>query len=296
MSSSLATPSRVAQPFIKWAGGKSQLLGELEKYFPKEYDRYFEPFLGGGAVFFHLKPEKAILSDANFELINTYRVVANKTDELIAELQRYELKPFSEELYYEIRDMDYESLSNVERAARFIFLNKTCYNGLYRVNKEGKFNVPFGKYDRMPRLFEAANLKGASSLLRKATIRAEYYLPVLKEFHATRGDFVYLDPPYSSEGSNGFTSYTKDTFNWSEQQKLAKEFVALAESGCKVILSNANEKPIRDLYVESAKAMIPVKADRMINSNGKQRTGYSELIILSYVPELQTLKAWVQPG
>ena len=286
----------MAQPFVKWAGGKSQLLSELEKYFPQEYNRYFEPFLGGGAVFFHLKPKQAILSDANFELINTYRVVANKTNELIRELQQYELKPLTEGLYYEIRDMDFESLSNVERDARFIFLNKTCYNGLYRVNKDGKFNVPFGKYDKMPHLFEAANLRAAGSLLKKATIRAEYYLPVLKEFHATKGDFVYLDPPYSVDGSNGFTSYTKDTFNWSEQQKLAKEFAVLAESGCKVILSNTNEKPIRDLYVDTAKTMVPVKADRMINSNGKQRTGYSELIILSYVPELQTLKAWVESG
>src|SRR2546426_525371 len=196
------------QPFVKWAGGKSQLLGELERYFPRNYNRYFEPFLGGGAVYFYLRPREAVLSDANFELVNTYRIVASKVDDLIRTLQDYQAKRLTEDRYYRVRDLEPDSLSNVERAARFIFLNKTCYNGLYRVNKDGKFNVPFGKYDRMPHLFEPANLKAASDLLRKATIKTEYYLPVLKEFHAGKGDFVYADPPYSSENSNGFTAYT----------------------------------------------------------------------------------------
>ena len=292
----MASTPRAVQPFVKWAGGKTQLLGELERYFPKptQYQRYFEPFLGGGAVFFHLKPSKAILSDANFELINAYHMVAGKVKTLVAELEKYQQKELTEEMYYEVRDdIDPDELKDVERAARFIFLNKTCYNGLYRVNKEGKFNVPFGKYERMPRLYEEANLKAASALLKPSHIEAGYCLPVLREFRAGRGDFVYLDPPYASETSNGFTSYTKEVFSWAEQQKLAKEFASLAKKGCFVMVSNANEESIRNLYVGSAKAIIPVKSDKMINSIGSQRTGFSELIILSYLPEDQTLKPWI---
>jgi len=289
----LATHMSAVQPFVKWAGGKSQLLGELERYFPRNYNRYFEPFLGGGAVFFHLKPREAVLSDANFELVNTYRIVSSKVNDLIRRLQDYQTKTLTEDLYYKVRDLDPESLENIERAARFIFLNKTCYNGLYRVNKDGKFNVPFGKYERMPRLFDKANLIAASALLQSSRIKAEYHLPVLKEFHAGKGDFVYLDPPYASENPNGFIGYTKEIFSWAEQQRLAKEFVRLAQAECYVMVSNANEKSIRELYSESAKAIVRVKADRMINSNGKQRTGYSELIILSYVPQDRTLNAWI---
>jgi DNA adenine methylase len=281
------------QPFVKWAGGKSQLLPDLERYFPRNYDRYFEPFLGGGAVYFHLKPQQAILSDANFELVNSYRMVATKVDALMRRLEEYQGKPLSESFYYDVRDLDPDDLTDIERAARFIFLNKTCYNGLYRVNKDGRFNVPFGKYDRMPRLFERANLSAASELLKSAKIRAEYHLPILKEFNAGTGDFVYLDPPYATENSNGFTSYTKEAFSWAEQKRLAKEFVTLAQNGSHVMVSNADEKAIRELYSDSAKAIIRVKAGRMISSNGNQRTGYTELIILSYVPQDRTLKPWL---
>jgi DNA adenine methylase len=284
------------QPFVKWAGGKSQLLGELSKYFPKKFNRYFEPFLGGGAVYFYLRPASAILSDANFELINAYKIVANKASQLIKELETsYQSKELTEEFYYHIRDeIDADSLTDVERAARFIFLNKTCYNGLYRVNKDGRFNVPIGKYDKMPTLYDSANLKAVSALLKTAKIRPDYYPPVLREFRAGKGDFVYLDPPYAVENGNGFISYTKEVFTWSEQEKLAKEFATLAESGCHVMVSNANEEAINQLYKDVAKEIIPVKVGRMINSVGSQRTGYSELIITSYVPEVRTLKAWMK--
>ena len=283
------------QPFVKWAGGKSQLLGELSKYFPKRYNRYFEPFLGGGAVFFSLQPRESILSDANFELINTYRVVAKKVLELIRELEKYQNNILTEDLYYEVRDdTDSEALSEVERAARFIFLNKTCYNGLYRVNKDGKFNVPIGKYDKMPRLYDPANLKAASKLLMTAKIKPGYYLPVLREFQAGKGDFIYMDPPYAVENSNGFTSYTKEVFTWPDQEKLAKEFATLTEIGCNVVVSNANEEAIIKLYRNVAEEIIPIRAGRMINSVGSQRTGYTELVILSYVPEEKTLKAWMR--
>ncbi len=287
------TKSQGLSPFVKWAGGKSQLLGELRRYFPTGYNRYFEPFLGGGAVYFFLRPKQAVISDANFELINTYRVVAGRVEELIRKLSRLQNRNLTEKLYYQIRDQNPKRLAPVSRAVRLIFLNKTCYNGLYRVNRDGKFNVPFGKYDKMPKLFDAANLREASGLLKSATITPGYCNVVLREFHAGEGDFVYLDPPYAVENGNGFTSYTKELFSWHEQERLAKEFASLAEKGCYVMLSNADTEGLRDLYADVARTIIPVKADRMISSNGKRRTGFSELIILSYVPKVQTLQAWI---
>jgi len=281
-------------PFLKWAGGKSQLLNQFAEYFPSEFKRYFEPFLGGGAVYFHSRPKQAILSDANFELINAYRVIVSDLEHLTRKLTSLQGRPLTEDLYYEIRDQDPEKLPEVDRATRFIFLNKTCYNGLYRVNSDGKFNVPFGKYDKMPKLFDSSNLKHASLMLNSATIEAGYYNVVLKEFQAGKNDFVYLDPPYAVENGNGFTSYTKELFNWPEQERLAKEFARLARKGSKVMLSNSDTEKVRELYEDIAEAIIPVKADRMINCNGKKRTGYDELIILSYLPEARTLRRWVR--
>jgi len=284
-----------ASPFLKWAGGKSQLLDQLRRYFPSRFKRYFEPFLGGGAVFFSLRPEESILSDANFELINTYKVIAKNVDELILHLTNLQKKTLTQELYYDIREsQDPQKLTAVERAARFIFLNKTCYNGLYRVNSRGKFNVPFGKYDKMPKLFESSNLRSVSACLKSATLEPGYYNIVLNEFDADQGDFVYLDPPYADENGTGFTSYTKDLFNWSEQEKLAKEFKRLAKKGCQVMLSNSATPKIKKLYSGVAKTIVPVKADRMINCNGKDRTGFTELIIMSYVPKRHSLKSWIR--
>lgn len=245
-------------------------------------------------MYFHLRPQEAVLSDANFELINTYRTVTTDVDALIDKLSEYQRRKLTEKFYYRERDKGPSSLSDVDRAARFIFLNKTCFNGLYRVNREGKFNVPFGKYDRMPTLYSASNLKVVSNLLRTAKVEPGYCLPILEEFEPTEGDFVYLDPPYATENSNGFTGYTKEAFTWLDQQRLAKEFVKLARNGCYVMMSNGGDRSIKDLYSNAAKAIIPIKVDRMINSRGDQRTGYSELLILSYVPENQTLEAWTK--
>jgi DNA adenine methylase len=191
-------------PFLKWAGGKSQLLPELRTYIPAHYERYFEPFLGGGALYFGLRPKSSIVSDANFELIHAYRMVATRVEELIKKLSRLQKKPLTEKLYYQIRDQNPKRLSPVTRAVRTIFLNKTCYNGLYRVNKDGRFNVPFGKYDKMPKLFDASNLREASALLGSASIELGYYNVVLREFDIGDSDFVYLDPPYAVE--NGTAS------------------------------------------------------------------------------------------
>jgi DNA adenine methylase len=286
------------QPVLKWAGGKSQLLAELGKYFPMKYKRYFEPFIGGGAVFFHIAPRNGIISDANVELVNTYKVIAEHPSDLLKVLRRMQQLGLTDDLFYRIRDEDPEELSSTERAARMIFLNKTCYNGLYRVNREGKFNVPFGKYEKMPKLFDESNILGAGELLRSTKIEQGYYNFVLRQYNAGEGDFVYLDPPYAvDENANGFTSYTKELFNWAEQERLAKEFSRLVESGCHVMLSNSDTPEIRKLYAGEAKAIITVKADRMINSNGKKRTGFTELIILGYIPDARdtpTLRNWIR--
>ena len=290
----IQTDNRIApSPFLKWAGGKSQLLPELRGFVPRNYDRYFEPFLGGAALYFGLRPKRAVISDANFELIHTYRMVATRVEELIKKLSRLQKRTLTESLYYQIRDQNPKRLSSISRAVRTIFLNKTCYNGLYRVNKDGKFNVPFGKYDKMPRLYDASNLRDASVLLRSASIEPGYYNVVLKEYDVRRGDFVYLDPPYAAENGNGFTSYTKEQFNWREQEQLAREFASLAARGCYVMLSNADTDEVREIYRSTAETIHSLKADRMISSNGKKRTGFNELVILSYLPERQTLGAWM---
>jgi len=197
-----------AKPILKWAGGKTQLLGSLLPKVPASYNRYIEPFLGGGAMFFAMQPKSAIIADSNPELINMYRQVANKVEEVIGYLKNYEN---TEEAYYEIRKQDWEELPPVEAAARTIYLNHTCFNGLYRVNKQGQFNVPYGKY-KNPKICDVDGLRAASAALGKAEILCGDYMLVL-EHYAAPNDFVFLDPPYLpiSEYSD-FKRYTKEQF------------------------------------------------------------------------------------
>ena len=183
----------VSKPLLKWAGGKTQLLGEIIPKIPQNYSRYIEPFFGGGAVFFSLRPEKAIIADNNPELINLYRTVADNVDGVIAQLRHYEN---TEESFYAVRAQDWTKLSCTEASARTIFLNKTCYNGLYRVNKSGQFNVPFGGY-KNPKITDEVSLFAASAILRKSTIICGDYKRVLQE-NAQPGDFIFLDPPLSA--------------------------------------------------------------------------------------------------
>ena len=195
-------------PIVKWVGGKRQLMFELLKNMPKNYNRYFEPFIGGGALFFELLPENAYISDMNEELINLYTIVRDNVYELIEDLSRHEV---SKEYFLKIRNIDrtekYAELSDIERASRFIYLNRTCFNGMYRVNSKGEFNVPFGHY-KNPRIIDENNLLNSSVLLKNTEIRHADFSEILKK--VKKGDFVYLDPPYVplSETSS-FTSYTK---------------------------------------------------------------------------------------
>lgn len=267
--------------FVKWAGGKSQLLEQFDKFYPKEIDYYVEPFLGSGAVFFHIKrkynPKKVLLADINEDLINTFIVVRDKVDELIELLRQHKEKhnKDNKEYYYNIRSIDTEQLNDVEKAARFIYLNKTCFNGLYRVNSKGKFNVPIGSY-KNPSILQEDILREASKLLQGADIRVLNF----RDFTKIDIDkaFVYFDPPYYPlSKTSSFTSYTKGNFLEEEQKELAHVYKKLHIKGCKLMLSNSDKDFVKNLYTDF-KINI-VKARRMINSKAEGRGEINELVI-----------------
>lgn len=266
-----------ARPILKWAGGKTQMLGEILPKVPSAYGKYIEPFLGGGALFFALHPKKAVISDSNPELINVYRQVACHPEEVIRFLKQYEN---TKEFFYHIREQDWETLPEAEAAARTIFLNKTCFNGLYRVNRKGQFNVPYGKY-KAPNYCDEKALYAASKVLSKATILCGDYLKVLKEY-AKSGDFIFLDPPYLpvSEYSD-FKRYTKEQFYEEDHVELAKEVVRLHELGCHVILTNSNHPLVHELYGQFGIEVVQTK--RHISSDGSNRKG-EDVIVTAPAP------------
>ena len=269
---------RKPTPLLKWAGGKSQLLEQMDPYFPKEFELYVEPFLGGGAVFFHLLPSRATLSDSNTELMNVFRVVRDKPDGLMKALDGHYPHRRNQEYYYRVRALNPKDMTPVERAARTIFLNKTCYNGLYRVNSEGKFNVPFGKY-RNPSLYDRNNIVAASAVLRGKTLMVADYKEACAE--ASKGDFIYLDPPYQPLSKTAsFTSYTKEAFGEKEQAELASVFKKLDRQKCKVMLSNSSTSLIRSLY--DGYHIVSMKAMRAINCKPSGRKAIEELLIMNY--------------
>ena len=274
--------NNIAKPILKWAGGKTQMLGDLLPKVPKSYGRYIEPFFGGGAMFFALQPENAIIADSNPELINMYRQVAENVDEVISYLKKYEN---TSEMFYAVREQDWICLPKAEAAARTIFLNRTCFNGLYRVNKQGKFNVPYGKYAN-PRICDEEGLKAASKALKKADILCGDYLLVL-EHYAEAGDFVFLDPPYLpiSEYAD-FKRYTKEQFYEEDHIELAKMIMRLQERGCHVLLTNSNHPLVHELYAPFTIDVIQTK--RHISCNGSTRKG--EDVIVTIPPKQQTLQ------
>ena len=270
-----------AKPILKWAGGKTQMLGDLIPKVPTSYGRYIEPFFGGGAMFFALQPENAVVADSNPELINMYRQVADHVDDVINYLKEYEN---TSEMFYAVRSLEWTSLPKAEAAARTIFLNKTCFNGLYRVNKQGRFNVPFGKY-KNPKICDEDGLRAASEVLKKAEILCGDYLLVL-EHYAQPGDFVFLDPPYlpTSEYSD-FKRYTKEQFYEEDHVELAKMIMTLHERGCHVILTNSNHPLVHELYAPFTIDVIQTK--RYISCNGSTRKG--EDVIVTIPPKQRTL-------
>ncbi len=266
-------------PIVKWVGGKRQLMFELLKNMPKSYNRYFEPFIGGGALFFELYPNKAYISDTNEELINLYQVVRDNVYELINDLNKHEV---SKEYFLKIRNLDrtskYKKLSNVEKASRVIYLNRTCFNGLYRVNSQGQFNVPFGNY-KNPRIIDADNLLNCSNLLKKTEIKCADFSEILNK--AQKGDFVYFDPPYVPlNETSSFTSYTKDGFDIDMQFKLRDVCDELDSMGVKFMLSNSDTKLVNELYANYE--IKKVFASRAINANADGRGKITEVLVRNY--------------
>jgi DNA adenine methylase len=267
------------RPFVKWVGGKRQLLPQLVARMPKHYGRYYEPFLGGGALFFAVQPSKATLVDSNEELINAYSVVASNPKKLVTSLLKHE---HTSQYFYDLRAKDreptYAKWSDIERASRLIYLNKTCYNGLYRVNSKGYFNAPFGNY-KNPKICDPENLHACSELLKSATIRCCSYKEISKTVKA--GDFVYLDPPYAPmSATSNFTAYVADGFGSQDQVDLRDFCCKLDERGVYWMLSNSAAELIFDLYKDFC--IEEVQAARNINSQGYGRGKITELIIRNY--------------
>jgi DNA adenine methylase len=268
-----------AKPFIKWAGGKNQLLPALSKRFPALVgnERYFEPFLGGAAVFFHLGHPRSFLSDSNHDLVELYQVVQQNVEELIEALKTHKNE---REYFYQVRSQNPHELTPAQRAARFIFLNKTCFNGLYRVNSGGQFNVPFGRY-KNPAICDAEGLRAASAVLQHTDISLRDFESVLEQ--AQPGDFIYFDPPYDPlKKSSSFTAYTAGKFGEREQRRLAWVYAQLVERGCYVMLSNSDTPLIRELYRDFH--IHEIQANRAINSKPEKRGKITELLIINYNP------------
>lgn len=273
------------KPFVKWVGGKRQLLRQfrdLGLYPPEDFDpianTYYEPFVGGGAVFFDLLPKKAELSDLNYELVTTYNVIKSDVDALIKSLKKHK---YEKEYYLKVRAQNPKKLSDVEVASRFIYLNRTGFNGMYRVNSRGEFNVPFGKYTN-PIICDEENLRRASKALQKVSIKQQDYKNVLKK--ARRGDFVYFDPPYYPVSKTAsFTSYTAEAFLENEQTELRDTFVELHKRGCFVMLSNSDTPFINKIYSGIPGVKISkVEAGRAINSKGSKRGKITEVLVTNY--------------
>ena len=275
--------SKQLKPILKWVGGKRQLLAEIcENHLPQQYNTYYEPFLGGGALLFALQPNPAIINDINTELMNCYQVVRDFPDELIIELKKHKNE---EEYYYEIRSWDrsedYQNRSVIQLASRTIFLNKAGYNGLYRVNCQGQFNVPMGKYKNLC-LFESENLRAVSRYLNSNEVKLLNldFEEAVKDAH--KGDFIYFDPPYdTSSNTAGFTGYNQKGFNKDEQERLKLVCDQLNRKGCKFLLSNACTNFIADLYKDYNQTK--VLARRAINSNAQKRGKVEEILIKNYL-------------
>lgn len=272
------------KPFVKWAGGKRQIIDKLKKYVPDEFDTYYEPFVGGGALLFELSPKRAVINDSNMELMNVYKCLCDldKFKKMCSVLNHYETQ-HSEEFYYEIRNKDrnkasYNRLSDYTKAARTIYLNKACFNGLYRVNSKNEFNVPFGKKLKI-NTYEGSNLITVSNYLTMNDIKILSVDFEEAVSTAKKGDFVYFDPPYDSD-TNTFNSYTEEGFNKDEQRRLAKVFKELDARGVYVMLSNHNTVLINELYKDYNIHLIEAK--RNINANGSKRGNVEEVIITNF--------------
>jgi DNA adenine methylase len=287
---SLPSADPNGRPFLKWAGGKRQLLPALLAHVPRPFvrgvsrhesgarparapPRYFEPFVGGGALFFQLRPPRAVLADVNERLIRTYRGVRDHVADVIDQLRAY---PHTEKFFYELREVDIDARSDAEVAAWFIYLNRTGYNGLYRVNRRNRFNVPFGRYDR-PTICDEPTLRACSGALAGAKLVVGDFERVVAQ--AKQRDFVYFDPPYVPLSvTSSFTSYTSSGFGLEGQTRLRDVALELKRRGVSVLLSNSSSPLVRERY-KSGFEMTEVSATRFVNSNPRRRGPVTELII-----------------
>lgn len=272
-----------AVPFLKWAGGKRRLLKQYAPYLPDRASiaRYYEPFIGSAAVFFRLQPTDARLSDVNGQLVEIYRVVQQQVEDLIQALKVHRNE---HDYYYEVRARDPARLSAVERAGRLIFLNRTCYNGLYRENRRGQFNVPFGRYDN-PTICDEDRLRRASLALQGVDLVVGDFAEVVEE--AGVGDFVYFDPPYAPlSATSNFTSYNRHGFDEGDQRRLAEVIHQLTDRKTRVMLSNSSASLVYELYDRRGFHLVPIQARRNINSKADGRGPLKELLILNYEPEI----------
>lgn len=274
------------RPFIKWAGGKTQLISQYADYFPARYLNYYEPFVGGGAIFFHLQPTSAVLFDINLELVNVYRCVRDQLEELVDRLEEHH-EQHSSEHYYAVRaamqisksEDWFAQGSNVDRAARFIYLNKTCFNGLYRENSKGHFNVPLGSY-KNPAIYDPEILRADSIALQSAEIQPGSFDQVLQYAH-TSDDFVYFDPPYYPiSPTSNFTAYNRYAFGEEKQIQLRDVVKELSDRGVKVMLSNSDCEFVRDLYQDFN--IHTIHATRNINCNAEKRGKITEVLVTTY--------------
>lgn len=276
-------PNHLAAPFLKWAGGKRQLVPELKKHLPESKDikTYIEPFIGGGAMLFALQPSRAVISDSNSELINVYQTIKDSPKALMDALERH---PNTSDHYYEVRELDrsesYASAPPVERAARFIFLNKTCFNGLFRVNAQGFFNVPYGYY-KNPQYHEYSKIMAVSAYLKKNDVTISMGDFSHTFAYANRGAFFYLDPPYAPiTPTSSFTGYTSSGFSKEEQVRLRNFCRELNDKGALFMLSNSNSPLIRELY--DGFNIRLVTAQRHIAAQAERRGIVEEVVVTNY--------------
>jgi DNA adenine methylase len=275
MESEIVEKTDKATPFVKWAGGKRSIVNELVSRMPKEYGSYWEPFVGGGALFFELLPPKAFLSDMNFNLVLAYNAIKKDLPKLIEELRKHSVC-HSEEYYYKVRER-HRIQDPIERAARFIYLNRTCYNGLYRVNRKDEFNVPIGSYVN-PDIVREESLIACNKALQGVSIEYKSFLDITP----VKGDFAYFDPPYHPINDTSFTKYSQADFTEKEQIELAEFAMKLHKAGVKIMLSNSNTKFIRDLYKASAFTIAIVNAPRVVNCKPNGRNSVEEVLITNY--------------
>lgn len=286
MSQQYSQTTSAPKPFVKWAGGKRQIISVIGKHLPKHYGTYFEPFLGGGAVLFHIlsdNPEqKCQVSDLNSDLVLSYVTIRDRIDDLITSLKEHSILYYknSNSYFYKVRESSPKD--QVEKTSRLLFLNRTCFNGLYRVNSKGKFNVPLGRYTN-PNIVNEENLRIVSQYLqsKKINIKCQDFTRVFS--NSKKGDFVYFDPPYQpvSRTSN-FTSYTNKDFTYDDLSTLTNVCKDLDKKGVNVMLSNSDSDLVENLFSSKPWTIHKISANRAINSNGSKRTGHFELLITNY--------------